>query len=124
MTIRPLLSFDIPILSARASASGFPYPDLASIEACLVVLDADGHIITACAAKKLVELYLYPMEGTPTVKLRALEALHLEMPTLLKANGYNYVEAFIPKEIAERFAKRLERTFGWIRNWPSWTRRL
>lgn len=124
MTIRPLLPSDIPILGARASASGFPYPDLSGIEACLVVLDADGHIITACAAKKLVELYLYPMEGTPTVKLRALEALHLEMSTLLKANGYNYVEAFIPKEIAERFAKRLERTFGWIRNWPSWTRRL
>lgn len=124
MTIRPLLPSDIPILDGRASISDFPYPDLANIEACLVVLDADGHIITACAAKKLVELYLYPMEGTPTVKLRALEALHASMAPLLKANGYNYVEAFIPKEIAERFAKRLERNFGWLRNWPSWTRRL
>lgn len=123
MTVRPLLPEDLPELNRRAEASGFPY-DLTDTEAALVVVDADGSIVTACVAKRIVELYLYPMQGSTLTKKRALELLHERMPPLLKANGYNYVEAFIPREIAERFAKRLERTFGWVKNWQSWTRKL
>lgn len=125
MLTRPLLPLDIPILEARAIASGYPYPSWPDIEEILVVEDADGNIVTAFAAVRILEGYLWPMEGSPLAKKSALEALHRDMPPILKAKGYNYMEAFIPKEIAAKFARRLERTFGWVKNpLASWTRKL
>lgn len=133
MTVRPLKSSDVPILQEMARKSGFPYPDFSSdqlgpartcpnVEAVVVVADDDDRPIMACAAKKLVELYLWCGEfERPHAKVFALRMLHEEMAKILKAKGYSSAEAFLPPTLAQRFARRLGKTFGWRPNWPSWT---
>lgn len=127
MRTRPLRESDIPLLRAMADASGFPYPDLsaARLEAVLVVVDDEDRPVMACAAERLVQMYLW--SGTfqrPLAKVFALRLLHEAMSQELRRLGYTSVEAFLPPSLAKRFARRLEKTFGWIRNWPSWTYRL
>lgn len=79
----------------------------------------------ACAAKRLVELYLYvDSEASPGVKMNALSMLHRGMAETLRAKGYNVCEAFLPPIVSGIFGRRLERTWGWIKNWPSWTVRF
>ncbi len=125
MTIRPLQTSDIPALVALASASGFPYPEASDplLEAVLVVVDDEDRPVMAAAAKRLVELYLWCGRGmTPHDSIAALRLLHDAMAEQLKTQGYNSVEAFLPLSVSKRFGRRLEKTFGWVRNWPSWTR--
>ena len=124
MTLRPLHLSDVPILNARAQASGYPYPSPDDSELILVIEAADGTIITACAAKKLIELYLWPSDASPATLAAALNLLHREMPKVLLSLGYTSAEAFIPPEIAGKFGRRLERSWGWVKNWSSWSRRL
>lgn len=126
MQARNLQPEDIPALNAMAQASGFPYPDLAEpLEAVLVLVDDEGRPIMAVAARRLVELYLWCGKGmTPHQSIAALRLLHDGMGDVLKAKGYNSVEAFLPVSVSAKFGKRLEKTFGWWRNWPSWTRRF
>lgn len=79
----------------------------------------------ACAAKRLIELYLFVDPDSPTtVKASAIGMLHQGMANQLRALGYNSVECFVPNQIAAKFGRRLERTFGWIKNWPSWVRKF
>jgi len=109
-----------------ASASGYPYPDLTEpLEAVLVLADDEDQPVMAVAAKKLVELYLWCSKGmSPHENIAALRLLHDEMAEELKKKAYNSVEAFLPPSVSKQFGKRLEKTFGWVRNWPSWTRRF
>jgi hypothetical protein len=72
-----------------------------------------------------VEAYFWCGEiDRPLVKVAAMRALEAEMYRILARKGYNSVEAFLPPEIARKFGRRLEKTFGWRKNWASWTRRL
>lgn len=127
MTTRPLRADDIPILRQFYSASGFAYdfPDLSRMEAVLVVADENDRPIMAVAAEKLVQLYLFiGQEGHPAAKLHGIRLLHSAMSQELIRLGYNGAEAFIPPSIASVFGRRLERTFGWVKNWRSWTIKL
>lgn len=127
MTVRELRPGDIPILREMAESSGFPYPDLAHphIEAVLVVVDSEDRPIIACAAKRLVELYLYVDPGrSSTVKFRAMNVMHSAMSRALRELRYTSVEAFVSPSIAEKFGRRLERTWGWVKNWASFTIRF
>lgn len=127
MISRPLRDSDIPILQELAVKSGFPYPNLdhQHIEAVEVVTDSEGRIIMACAAKRLVELYLYvDQERSSAVKMSAIRQLHQGMAEKLRAKDYNSCEVFLPPQIAEKFGKRLERTWNWVKNWQSWTTRF
>jgi hypothetical protein len=127
MKVRQLRAEDIPVLNAIAERCGYPYPDLTgdTIETVLVVVDADDQPLMACAAKRLIELYLYVDPAHhPTVAHQCLQLLHSVMPTILREFGYNSVEAFLPPSIAAKFGRRLERSWGWVENWKSWTRRL
>lgn len=127
MTVRSLREADIPGLHAIADASGFPYPDLAAgrLEAVLVVADDDDRPVMACAAERICQLYLWCGEfQRPHAKVFALRLLHEAMAKALKVKGYDSAEAFLPPSLAARFARRLERTFGWHPNWPSWTHRV
>ena len=54
----------------------------------------------------------------------AWKLIHKGMAEHLRPLGYTSVEAFLPPSVSERFGRRLERTFGWVKNWPSWTRRF
>lgn len=125
MTVRPYQKTDQPILDLLARSAGHPYPDPSrpEIEVALVVLDDGGNIVMACAAERIVQLYLWADPVVhPAAKLHALRLLHRDMAPALKTKGYNSVEAYLPPKIAAQFGKRLERTFRWIRNWPSWTK--
>lgn len=124
MTDRPLRESDIPILQEFARLSGFPYPefDHPHIEAIVVIADSEDKPILACAAKKLVEQYLWinPNESA-SVKIHALRLAHKSMAEKLRALYYSSTEAFVPEIVSGKFGRRLERTFGWIKNWQSWT---
>lgn len=126
MRIRKLQDSDLPALRAMAEASGYPYPDLSNplIEAVHVVVDDQDQPIMACAAQRIVELYLFvsPEATHPAAKLHALRLLHDSMAAGLRAKGYGEANAFLPPSLAAQFGRRLERTFGWVRNWASWCR--
>jgi len=131
MRCRALQQSDIPALRAMAEASGYPYPEISdfstrkegTIEAVLVVADDQDQPVMACAAQRIVELYLFVGDGgTPALKLHALRLLHDSMAAALRAKGYQDANAFLPPSIAAKFGRRLERTFGWVRNWQSWCR--
>jgi hypothetical protein len=127
MRTRTLKNSDIPALRAMAEASGFPYPDLSAerLEAVVVVVDDEDRPVMACAAERLVQLYLWCGEfQRPHAKLYALRLLHEAMAEDLRRKGYVSAEAFLPPSLAKRFARRLEKTLGWKPNWPSWTHLL
>ncbi len=137
MKVRNLIPGDIPIL--KAMQGDFPYPDLEGeewtyggprpprepqLEAMRVVVDDDDKPLMAVAAKRLIELYLWCGEiEKPLAKMYALRLLHDDMAKELRKLGYNSVEAFLPPPVAKRFARRLQKSFGWRLNpWSSLTK--
>ncbi len=126
LTTRPLKLSDIPLLRELAKASGYPYPDLSEpLESVVVLADSNDDPVMAVAAKRLVELYLWCGEGMlPHEKAAGLRLLHESMIQELCSKGYNEANCFLPPQIAGKFGKRLEKTFGWSKNWPSWFRRF
>lgn len=129
MIVRKLKPADIPVLQRLYESTGFEYefPNLHSMESVMVVADPETDApIMAAAAEKLIQLYLFaPVGGNPLAKLHAIRLLHDAMRTELRKLGYTSAEAFLPPSIADKFGRRLERTFGWWRNaWKSWTIRF
>jgi len=124
VTTRPLRPSDIPILTALAGP--YPYPDVNSplIELITVVADGSDTPIACFIAERLVQSYLIVAPMHPAARLAAIRLLHEAVPPLLKAKGYNSIEAFIPPQLAGTFGRRLERTWGWVRNWQSWCKRF
>lgn len=124
MTVRQLRVSDGPILQSIAAKSGFPYPELdhPHIEAVLVVVDSEDKPLIACAAKRLIEIYGWvDSEQSPAVLIEAWKLLHEGMSERLRDLGYHSAEAFLPPSVSTKFGRRLERTFRWVKNWPSWT---
>ena len=126
MNVRTLRETDLHAIRELGKSSGFPYedPTAANIEAALVVCDENGQLLMACAAERIVQLYLWSTDFEPAAKLHAIRLLHREMAKALKEKGYTEANAFLPPSLALQFGRRLERTFSWCKNWPSWCRRL
>ena len=126
MNIRELRTEDLPTLQAIGKANGFEYvdPKAADIESALVVVDDNGRFLMACAAERIVQLYLWSAEFEPAAKLHALRLLHREMSVRLRERGYESCEAFLPPQIEASFGRRLMRNFGWTRNWNSFCKRF
>jgi hypothetical protein len=127
MICRSLQSEDLPKLQAIAAASGYPYPDLSGpdIEAVQVVVDEDGNVLGACAAKKVIELYLYKgLCPSPACTLSVVRNLHKALADDLRSKGWNEANVFLPPALVKSFGRRLEKSFSWVRNWPSWARRF
>lgn len=134
MRVRELRDSDIPILREMAEKSGFPYPDFNDphIEAFLVVVDSEDRPIIACAAKRLIELYGYfDPDCSPSLRMKALGMLHESMAVILRTDGYNSCECFVPPEIEKSFGGRLMRgirsprlLWKWAKNWQSFTIRF
>jgi len=126
MTVRPLKLKDIPILKAMAAKAGFPYPELgtaSNLEAVRVLADDDDRPIMAAAVERILQVYLWCGDlENPLAKVHAVRLLQEDLMCVMKQRGYNSCEAFIPPALAERFGRRLEKTFGWVRNWQSWSR--
>lgn len=111
-----------------AENSGFPYidPQSSQVESCYVVVDENDIPLMACAAERILQLYLWVGEfDHPAAKLHAIRLLqNCAMRHDLQKKGYNEVNSFLPEGIAAKFGRRLERTFGWVKNWHSWALRL
>ena len=123
MHVRALKQSDIPILRKMAEASGFPYPDPLKLEAIRVVSDDEDRPLMAAGAERLIQAYLWCGDfQRPHAKVFALRLLHDDMVAVLRAKGYTSIEAFLPPTLVKRFARRLEKTFKWTRNWPSWNK--
>lgn len=123
MRTRPVKPSDVPILDAWAKASGYPYPS--NVGDCVCVVDENDQPIAACSPNMIVELYLWAdPDQHPAAKLAAIRALHDSMIPMLRVEGISEVNAFLPPEIAAKFGRRLERTFGWVKNWQSWAKRF
>lgn len=125
MTVRYLQEGDKPTLQAMAEASGFPYPEFDATEAVLVVVDDNNRPLMAVAAERICQIYLWCGHfERPLAKVHAMRMLHEAMGEVLKQKGYVGADAFLPPSIAKRFSRRLEKSFGWVKNWPSWNRSL
>lgn len=124
MNVRELRVSDVEILREIAARSGYPYPDGEALELVRVVEDDDHKPVMACAGKKLVELYLWNSLTRPLAVMHGLKLLHDDMAQTLRAKGYRSAECFLPPALAEQFGRRLEKSFGWNKNWPSWSREL
>lgn len=123
MTPRKLRASDVPIL--QAMQRGFPYPDPLDpmIEAFVVVVDENDIPQGAFAGKRICEVYGWINPGLPTpAKMQILRIGHGCLG-MLKARGYTHVEVFVAPVIAV-LGRRLSQSFGWARNWASWTREL
>lgn len=126
-TVRPMVDSDVPILESWRAKSLFPYVEFGSvtIEGIWVLADEENRPVMAVMANRLVEIYILMEEGMTALNLVfAMRQLHEIAAASLKSKGYESAEAFLPPTIAQRFGRRLERTFGWVRNWPSWSKRL
>jgi len=116
---------DIPALEAMmqgAESRGLPYPPLDGphIEAVQVVED-NGTIIGAAVAKSIIELYLIgDPKFHPKVRMNAVTLLHQGMIANLAELSYHEANIFLAPEFVKTFGRRLERSFGWIKNWDSW----
>lgn len=127
--VRPMLDSDVPILESWRAKTPFPYVefDCPTLEGIWVLADHENRPLMAVMANRLVEIYLLAPPTHSIPAQRFVHAMRLfqdaaEVP--LWEAGYSNVEAFLPPTIAQRFGRRLERTFGWVRNWPSWSKRL
>ncbi|MGA7885894.1 MAG: hypothetical protein WCA44_09135 [Acidobacteriaceae bacterium] len=121
MKVRDFRESDVAML--RAMQGDYPYPDFERFERVLVVVNDEDNPVMAAGAEQILQMYLWAREfDRPMVKIHALRLLHEHMATELRGMGYHSVEAFLPPSIAEKFGRRLERTFRWAKNWPSWTR--
>jgi len=122
MRVRPIKPEDRPTLERWAHESGFPYIEPSE---AWVVADEDDAPVMACAPQQIVELYLWvDRVQHPATRLHALRLLHDAMIPDLKARGIGEVNAFLPPQIDRKFGRRLMRTFGWVRNWASFARKL
>ena len=127
MTVRSLKPSDIPALRAMAKASGLQYPDLtaAALVSVFVVADDDDRPLMAAAAEHTIQVFLWCGDfERPHTKMFALRLLQQAIIEGLRTKGFSEANVFIPPSFAKRFSKRLEKSFGWVRNWPSWYRRL
>ena len=124
MTTRPITAEDAPAIESLISATNLPYPSLSSplIECVQVVIDDSGKIVAAFIAERLVQGYLLMTEMEPHAKLHAIRLLHSEIPNILRAKCYDSIEAYLPPKLAACFGRRLERSFGWVKNWCSWNK--
>lgn len=125
MNVRPLQPSDIPTLRQMYELSGLDYtfPDLRGplMESVLVVVDDNDVPIAGVAAERIIQLYLLVDESlSPAAKLAIIRKLHQNMQEMLCSRGYCEANCFIPPKLEKSFGRRLERTFSWVRNWPSW----
>ena len=123
MTPRKLRASDIPIL--QSFQQGFEYPDPLDpmIEAIVVVADENDRPRGWFIGKRICEVYAGVDPSLPApVRMQILRIGHGCLG-MLATRGYTHVEVFIAPQI-RALGRRLARSFGWTRNWASWTRKL
>jgi hypothetical protein len=127
MTIRDIRPEDLPTLRDFHQKTGFGYsfPEFGTnFETAKVAIGRDGQIMGGVATERIVQAYLWLAPMSPEAKLNVIRELHEATAAELKALGYNEANCFLPPTIADRFGRRLERCFHWVKNWPSWAVKL
>ncbi len=129
MTCRDLQSADLPRLQELFAAQGFEYefPDLQSAQFIVkrVLVDDNGVILGAIAARQTVELFLLadPTWQTPRWRLEALRLQHEDMRQQLAVRGIRDAHAWLPPQICRAFGRRLLKSFGWRKQmWDCYSR--
>lgn len=127
MTTRTLTAADLPSIRSMYELSGLNYtlPDLGGemIESAMVVVDDNDVPIGGVAFERILQTYLWIDDSLhPAAKLRVIRELHEKCAPVLRSKGYTQIEAFLPPQLEESFGRRLMRSFGWVRNWPSFAR--
>lgn len=97
--------------------SGTIMPELGNNVLAGRVVEADGQIVVAAAARLSVmaHLYLDHRWNTPQFRLEALRLLHREMRQELREKGIEHAHAELEPSIERAFGRRLVRDFGWDR---------
>lgn len=127
MKVRAFEERDRAALDRMARPTGFPYcaPDGPMVEECMVAVDVNDQPVAAVAAERILQVYGWLRQDMhPAAKMAAIRALHARLAPALLERGYSEVNAFLPPTVCERFGRRLERSFGWVKNWASWAVRL
>jgi hypothetical protein len=107
------------------SALEYTFPDLQGplMESVLVVVDKNDAPVAAVAAERIIQLYLLLDETLgPVEKFQAIRAMHENMAKVLCLKSYREANCFIPPQMEKSFGRRLMRTFGWCKNWPSFAK--
>lgn len=106
--------------------SKFPFPDIEAptVEASRVIVDDEDRVLMVVVAERICQILLAAGEFEhPAAKLAAIRMVQEDRGVLRKLQ-YSTVECFIEPSFARRFGRRLEKSLGWARNWPSWSLRL
>jgi hypothetical protein len=133
MLVREYQESDLAALRAIHAAQNFPYefPDLNNPLFLTKIVLADGddpeQIRGAALLRLTAEAYLLldPAAGTPREKWQCLLALHAAAQRDAWQRGLEDVHAWLPRRIAKKFGRRLER-LGWVRDdvWTPYCKRL
>lgn len=112
--IRPFEAKDAERIREIHAANNLPaecFPDLADpLILHTGIVDVDGRAVIACALKGTSELYLFVDHnaGTPEERWQWLLELREHMVHQAWLLGLDQMSCWIPPEIEESFAKRLE----------------
>ena len=126
MIVRRAEPRDYDAIRELGNKSDFPFPDIESrtIEACDVVVDENDKVLMAVVAERICQIVLAAGEFEhPAAKLAAIRMVQ-ERKHILKELGYNHIEAYVEPQLAKRFGRRLEKSLGWFKSWPSWTMKI
>jgi len=113
---------DIEPLRKMHELSGFAYTldlDGPHVECVLVVTGDDDQPIAAAIAERILQVGLLSAEMKPAAKMAAIRLLHHHMAAALRALGWNEANSFLPPQVAEKFGRRLAKSFGWVKQWES-----
>lgn len=125
MRIRPYTSADLAEIHVLHEKMGFDYrfPDLLG---CTQVVEDEFAVRMAVGLKMQAEVYMWIDQDwrDPQQRWLALQLLQEAVREEAQKLGIDDVVAYIPPELAGRFAKRLK-MLGWERDregWEAWSR--
>jgi hypothetical protein len=122
LNIRQPRPSDLSTLQALAAATGTPWPS--RVELLLVVADDDDAPIAAFWAEQILGAGLCIGQMPPLEAIHALRLLEAEAIPALRARGWRSIHAFVGPELEKAFGRRIIRTFGWVRCWTAFYKRL
>lgn len=95
----------------------YPFPDLDCMIEHLVI-EIDGRIVLAVAARPTVELYMWGDKEweTPGFRKELIYKIYEPMRQRLYDRGIQDGHSFLPPEISKFFGRRMKKYFGWIKS--------
>lgn len=116
MHIRDAESGDLQSIRERSAKTYDKLPPPLDSEEALVVVDSSGKARVLISAERVTELYMVMDHEweTPAMRWAAVEMIHREMLTRLKAKGYKVGYSFFADGVPNGYIRRLV-LLGWDR---------